>query len=307
VVAVPSLMAALQARQDRAQVRAGELRDQIATRALYQDHLTLRAVTEQRLPEVADLRGVERTRIERGRRRDLTTVFGKVTVTRIAYRGTGAADLHPADAVLNLPPAPHSHGLGKLAAIESARGSFTEATDRINSLTAAGIGPRQTQELTVAAAADIDAYYKALVPAPCTDQTLLVLSADGKGVVIRPDALREGTARAAAAKGGNTMKTRLASGEKNGRKRMATLGTVYDAEPSPRGIDDVIADPAAEQADDGQPERRPGPAARSKWLPDRSTTAPNRSSGPCSTRPRPGIPTTGAPGSCWSTPRTCST
>jgi hypothetical protein len=237
------------------------------TRSLYQDHLTLRAVTEQRLPEVTDARGVERTRIERGRTRDLTTVFGKVTVTRIAYRGTGAADLHPADAVLNLPPALHSHGLGKLAAIEAARGSFAEATDRINTLTGAWIGPRQTQELAVAAAADIDGFYDALVPAPCTDQTLLVLSADGKGVVIRPDALREGTAKAAAAKGGNAMKTRLASGEKNGRKRMATLGTVYDAEPAQRGVDDVIADPDSDTDDAGEPaERRPGPRARSKWL-----------------------------------------
>jgi hypothetical protein len=37
------------------------------------------------------------------------------------------------------------------------------------------------------------------------------------------------TARAVAAKGGNAMKTRLACGEKHGRKRMATLGAVYDA------------------------------------------------------------------------------
>ena len=52
----------------------------------------------------------------------LATVFGKVTVARIAYRGTGVADLHPADAVLNLPDGMHSHGLARLAAIESARG-----------------------------------------------------------------------------------------------------------------------------------------------------------------------------------------
>ena len=71
--------------------------------------------------------GCERTRIERGRRRVLATVFGKVTATRIAYRGTGVADLHPADAVLNLPAGMHSHGLAKLAAIEAARGSFAEA------------------------------------------------------------------------------------------------------------------------------------------------------------------------------------
>ncbi|MFC9331777.1 ISKra4 family transposase [Kitasatospora sp. NPDC057015] len=231
------------------------------TRQLLQDHLDLRAVREERAGQVVDAAGVERTRIERGRARILATVFGKVTATRIAYRARGAVDLHPADAALNMPAVMHSLGLSGLAATESARGSFAEACDRVNTLTGAGIGPRQVQELAVAAAADIDAYYRALVPEPCTDATLLVLSTDGKGVVIRPEALREATARAAAAKNGNKMATRVAPGEKHGRKRMATLGTVYDAEPAPRTVDDIIADPA-----ESEKERRPGPKARSKWL-----------------------------------------
>lgn len=238
------------------------------TRQLFQDHLTLRARDEVRSEEVVDSAGVGRSRIERGRHRMLATVFGKVIVTRIAYRGTGVADLHPADAVLNLPDGMHSHGLAKLAAIESARGSFADACERINAVTGSGIGHRQVQELAIGAAADIDAFYDALVPAPCTDITPLILSVDGKGVVIRPEALREDTAKAAAAKGGNAMKTRLASGEKHGRKRMATLGAVYDAEPAPRTVDDIIADP--DQQDDAVhgavPERRQGPKARSKWL-----------------------------------------
>jgi hypothetical protein len=234
------------------------------TRQLFQDHLDLRAVREERVGEVVDAAGVERTRIERGRSRILATVFGKVTATRIAYRAKGAADLHLADATLNMPAVMHSLGLSRLAAVESTRGSFAEACDRLNALTGAGIGPRQVQELAVAAAADIDAYYRALVPEPCTDATLLVLSTDGKGVVIRPEALREATAKAAAAKRGNRMTTRLAPGEKHGRKRMATLGTVYDAEPAPRTVDDIIADPG-EHADSAK-ERCPGPRARSKWL-----------------------------------------
>ncbi|MGW3660887.1 ISKra4 family transposase [Streptomyces sp. NPDC005151] len=234
------------------------------TRQLFQDHLDLRAVREQRAGQVVDAAGVERTRIERGRRRILATVFGKVTTTRIAYRATGSADLHLADAALNMPAGMHSHGLARIAATESTRGSFAEAVDRVNALTGAGIGHRQVQELAVAAAADIDAFYQALVPEPCTDATLLVLSTDGKGVVIRPEALREATAKAAAAKSGNKMATRLAPGEKHGRKRMATLGTVYDVDPAVRGVDDIIADPA--DPADAVKERRPGPKARSKWL-----------------------------------------
>lgn len=235
------------------------------TRSLFQDHLALRSLTEVRVPEVVDAAGVERTRIERGRTRILGTVFGKVTAARIAYRGTGVADLHPADAALNMPGGMYSHGVAKLAAIEAARGSFAEAASRVNALTGAGVGYRQVLELAVAAAGDIDAFYDALVPVPCTNTTVLVLSVDGKGVVMRPEALREATAKAAAAKGGNKLDKRLSAGEKNGRKRMATLGTVYDAEPAVRGIDDVIADPDR-TGDQAGPERAKGPKARSKWL-----------------------------------------
>ncbi|MFC5959934.1 ISKra4 family transposase, partial [Streptomyces pratens] len=188
---------------DTAQLTHSQLEDLLGsrmrevTRSLFQDHLNLRSLTETRVPQVVDADGVERTRIERGRGRVLATVFGKVTATRLAYRGTGVADLHVADAVLNMPAGMHSHGVAKLAAIEAARGSFAEATSRVNALTGAGVGHRQVAELAIGAAADIDTFYDALVPAPCTNATLLVLSVDGKGVVIRPDALREATARAA--------------------------------------------------------------------------------------------------------------
>ncbi|WP_461091390.1 ISKra4 family transposase [Streptomyces incanus] len=68
--------------------------------------------------------------------------------------------------------------------------------------------------------------------------------------------------------GSGPPKTRLASGEKHGRKRMATLGAVYDADPAPRTVDDIIADPDRQDdaAHGAAPGRRQGPKARSKWL-----------------------------------------
>jgi len=92
-------------------------------RQLLQDHVDLRAVRESRV-NVVDAGGARRSRIETGHTRQLASIFGDVTVTRLAYRGPGAANLHPADAVLNLPPEKHSHGLRRLAAIESSSGSF---------------------------------------------------------------------------------------------------------------------------------------------------------------------------------------
>jgi hypothetical protein len=79
--------------------------------------------------------------------------------------------------------------------------------------------------------------------------------------VMRPEALREATAKAAARL--RKMRTRLATGEKQARKRMATLVTVTGAEPAPRRPHDIIAPPGGR---DGTRALRPGPKARGKWL-----------------------------------------
>jgi hypothetical protein len=103
------------------------------------------------------------------------------------------------------------------------------------------------------------------VPVPCTSEVLLVLRADGKGIVMRPEGLRPANRKAAAGKkrGRSVFRTRLASGEKPCRKRMAALACVYDAAPAPRRPHDVIAVPGGRS---DQREVRRGPYAEAKWL-----------------------------------------
>ena len=144
-------------------------------------------------------------------------------------------------------PARRSH-VARLAALEAARGSFETAHAAITRRCGPVIGKRQVEQAVVSAATDIAAFYAARVPVPCTASTLLVISADAKGIVMRPAALRPATAKAAARQG--RMRTRLAAGEKPNRKRMATLTCVYDAEPSPRRPHDIIAPPGGRH---GQP------------------------------------------------------
>lgn len=97
-------------------------------RQLYQDHLDLRAVREERLGEVTGAEGAGRGSVEADHVRPLLTVFGEVRVTRLAYRRRREENLYPADAALNLPTELHSHGLREVSAIESTRGSFEEAS-----------------------------------------------------------------------------------------------------------------------------------------------------------------------------------
>jgi len=89
---------------------------------------------------------------------------------------------------------------------------------------------------------------------------VLVLSCDGKGVVMRPDALRPATA-AAAARTAPKLATRLSKGEKRNRKRMAEVGAVYDTTPAPRTPADILPATDAERVN-----AVPGPATKNKWL-----------------------------------------
>lgn len=228
-------------------------------RQLLQDHVDLRALREGRV-DVVDADGARRSRVETGHTRGLATIFGEVTVTRLAYREPGQPNLHPADAVLNLPVEKHSHGLRHLAAIESSRGSFDQTVEAIARATGQHLGKRQVEDLAGRAAVDFDAFY-ARRPAPTgAPGNLLVLSCDGKGVVMRPDALRPATAKAAASTNPK-LATRLSKGEKRNRKRMAEVGAVYDTTPVARSPADILPSDDAQRAD-----ATSGPVARNKWL-----------------------------------------
>jgi hypothetical protein len=242
-----------------------ELEDRLHTggmallRQLLQDSLDLRAYREVRLDQVVDVEGVTRATAERGRERGLATRFGEVVVPRIAYRRPGHADLHPVDAVLNLPAEKHSHGLRRLSAVEAARGSFADAAAAIERATTVAVGKRQVEALAARAAADVDAFYAAHAPQPAADGDLLVLSFDGKGVIMRPDGLRPATGKAATSA---KLATRRSKGEKRHRKRMAEVAAVYDLSPQPRTVADILPD-------DDQSDREGVVAAASaagKWL-----------------------------------------
>lgn len=198
--------------------------------------------------------GALRSRVETGHTRQVATTVGEITAGRMAYRAPGAGNLHPLDEVLSLPADLHSDGLTELCALEAARGSFASTTQSVERATGVRIGTRQVIGLVRRAARDAGAFYSGrdqdTVPTP---QDVLVITADGKGVVVRPDALREGTAKAA-------KKSGTSSGN---RKRMAEVACVYDLTPVPRTVDDIIAPTGTDPADH---EAVPSPTAVNKWL-----------------------------------------
>jgi hypothetical protein len=206
-------------------------------RQLMQDHLDLRHSREPHLRGVEGSDGVLRTHA-RERKRTLVGIFGPVVVERFAYSAPETEQLCPADAQLNLPPERHSQGIALRISEEAARGSFEEAVKAVERATGVTVPKRQAEQLAQRAASDFEAFYTsraALGPEPTQD--LLVITMDGKGVVMRKEALREETRQEAERR----EKAGVAShDERQGRKRMATVAAVYSIAPHRRTAEDVM-------------------------------------------------------------------
>jgi hypothetical protein len=242
-----------------------ELEEQLAARGrelqrlLLQEHLDLRAAGERRRERVTGPDGAARPRAERGRARALSTVFGQVRVSRIAYRAPGAPSVHPADAELNLPPGKHSHGLRRLAAAAAVRGSFGQACAQVTGQTGARLGKRQCEELIRLAARDFAGFYASghRPPPGAAPADVLALSCDAKGIVVLPGQLRPQSARQART-AVPKQDGRLSRGEVRTRKRMAETGAVFDIAPVPRTARQIL--------DPGPGPRPKAPKAARKWV-----------------------------------------
>ena len=235
-------------------------------RLLYQSWLDERSALEE-VRSVVGADDVERTH-HRAATRPLETVFGEVTVGRDRVGGRGVEALAPLDALLNLHDDRFSSGVREHVVEEEVRGSFDAAVAAISASTGASLAKRQAEEIVLAAAVDFDAFYgMQLGESAGKADDLLVLTADGKGVVMRTEGLRDAT-RLAAQKGAHKLKKRLSKGEKKNRKRMAEVAAVYDLTPQPRSELDILGD-----LDRKRPEKRPRARNKRVWASlEKSTT-----------------------------------
>ncbi|HEY2270523.1 MAG TPA: ISKra4 family transposase [Streptosporangiaceae bacterium] len=230
------------------------------------------AEREVRLPGVTGADGVRRACGERGHARTVVTRLGEVAVTRIGYRSRirGVPSLFPRDAVLNLPPCGYSWALQRLAQMAARSVSFGQAHEFVLAATGVSVGRRQLEQITMAAAADAEGFCRdldrAAVPQAGQEQEKgeqglpLVMSADGKGVAMRPEGRRPETARKAGKRPGQAFGKRLGTGQKSGSKRIAETGVVFDVLPpdEPRTPEQIMGRAPGQAAPDG-------PRAVNRW------------------------------------------
>ena len=198
-------------------------------RLLLQGHLEVRAKETVSTP-VRNKQGLVLP-YKRERGRALESVFGTVWVNRTGYEAKGESMLYPLDGDLNLPKERYSFGVRKRVVTEALKNSFDEAVVAVSTTTGAHVPKRQAEELVNRAAIDFDKFYDqdSVVPEPVKSGELLVLSVDGKGVVMRESDLRHSTQKAAQ-KRKQKLESKLSQGEKKGSKRMATVAAVYTVE-----------------------------------------------------------------------------
>ena len=231
-------------------------------RLLLQAHMELRAAREARVA-VTGADGVRRT-TTRDSTRPVMTLVGEVGVGRVAYQARDVAGLHPMDASLNLAPTLYSHGVERFVAENAAVLSFDDVRHALLKQSGARVPKRQVEELSVRAAADFETFYAERRAAndDIIERTRdpLVMTFDGKGIVMVPEDLRPATKKAAQ-KSVRKLATRLTKGEKRNRKRMAQVAAIYTVPRYVREPLDILADLEGSRADADRPER---PKVRNK-------------------------------------------
>ena len=208
-------------------------------RRLLQGWLDLKASKEENRGDIHCAAGERLNHIRSGTSRVLNSLFGDVIVSRKSYRQSHEASLFPMDAQLNLSKDKYSDGVRYRVSKEALRGSFDDAIESVGETTDGYVPKRQSLNLARDVAQDFEDFYRKrrfIKPEETSD--LLVLSFDGKGIVMRTDSLRECTKKAA--QKSKKLKSRLSQGEKKDRKRMAQVATVYTVQVHIRTAESIM-------------------------------------------------------------------
>jgi hypothetical protein len=201
-------------------------------RRLLQATFDIDAAREERAAGVTSAAGIRHGSVEAGHGRGVTSVFGPVRVTRMAYRNRREPNLYPAGARQVLPSDPYSLGMRSLAAFHLAVGGFGQAQEVIEARTGVTIGRAQLTGLAEDLAAWTDDFYgeRARDAEPdLSGSDVIMMQGDGKGIAMRPEHRKNGGTDPA----------------HPGIKKMAEIVAVAGFTPVVREPEDIAAPPCS--------------------------------------------------------------
>jgi len=147
-----------------------------------------------------------------------TTIFGELIIKHDYYYKGCQEGVFPLDGQLNLPERTYSYLLERFSMGVAINDSYNESRKYISELFGILLPQSSLQKISKKSSAYFEEYYKEKKITPAEDGELTIISADGKGIPIKEN-------------NDNVNKKRLGRGEKNGKKKMALVGTVYNVKP----------------------------------------------------------------------------
>jgi hypothetical protein len=195
-------------------------------------HLLLAHLAERGVGDIGDSvlgsDGILRTH-KRLRIRTINTLFGPIPIQRLTYSMPHVSSVCPLDAMLNLPPIKISYTLQKHLVLEVIKSSFNEALDTVARWTGVAITKDHALDIMHDAAQDFARFYTARCRRESREAQalpVLVLTSDGKGVLVRTQDLRPAT-RKRAMQQKPSPKGVTAPPPRRHARRMATVASIY--------------------------------------------------------------------------------
>lgn len=177
--------------------------------------------------------GRELRRLDSPHDRRYVSVFGELTIPRWVYgtRETQKHEVVPTDAVLGLPDSEFSYVLQEWDQSFCVEDSYEESRRKVEKILGIGQSVRSLEQMSVSMAESVSAFQESAPKPPAGEEgSILVLTADGKGVPMRREIGQDPPA----------IRGRRKKGEKANKKRMACVGGVYTIDPFVRTPEDVV-------------------------------------------------------------------
>ena len=198
--------------------------------------------------------GEELRRLPEPHQRTYRSIFGPFTLSRYVYgtREGQRIEFVPLDARLELPESEFSYVLQDWAGAFCVEHAFARTAATLDTILGLSIPVDSLERMSRRMAESVGAFRDSLTKPPAKEEgTILVVTADGKGIPMRRGADQR------------PVGARRKKGEKANKKQMATLGCVYTVDPKCRTPEDVVEALFRERAS-RQSSEPPEPVARHK-------------------------------------------
>ena len=165
--------------------------------------------------------------------RRYVSIFGDLLIARTVYgtRLTQKFEVIPLDARLGLPESDFSYVLQGWDQSLCVQNSYDTSRHNIQRILGLGQTIGSLEQMNRCMAENVDEFHASQsVPSPDQEDSILVLTADGKGVPMRRELEKDGP----------SPHGRLQKGQKAGKKREACVGGVYTVEPFVRTAEEVV-------------------------------------------------------------------